>query len=205
MRKYKELHQGGPVGGKEFKRLVVRQVSLHSLDAPFQEDRVSPVFQHLFIIVCLQEGSMALAEMVHHLLASRTYIRENTCRDPVCAYRKTMGLGGVMHFGKVHYAKIAGIQRDTGGKRSHHQRVQVQPAVTVSCFGNINRYPEFPGEYLCTPGMIGMLVRDENCFYLPDGQPKPHHPPLRFSAGDAGIDQHGIRAVADIVTVSVAT
>ena len=53
--------------------------------------------------------------------------------------------------------------------------------------------------------MVGVFVRDEYGFDIPDGQPHPDHPPLGFATGYAGIDQDGVVAIADKITVSVAS
>jgi hypothetical protein len=53
--------------------------------------------------------------------------------------------------------------------------------------------------------MVGVFVRDEYSFDIPDGQSHPDQPPLGFATGYAGIDQDGFIAIADIITISVAS
>ena len=51
--------------------------------------------------------------------------------------------------------------------------------------------------------MIAVLMRNENCLHLIRGQTEVGHPLHGFTAGQAGVDEHGFVAVADVVTVSV--
>jgi hypothetical protein len=99
----------------------------------------------------------------------------------------------------------ANVHRDAGRKRIYERRFKPQPAVVMGCSGNINRDPVFPGDHLCTTGMIGMFMGDEDSFDLSHGQPEAFHPVFCFSAGDTCIDQHGFMLIANIIAIAVAS
>jgi hypothetical protein len=53
--------------------------------------------------------------------------------------------------------------------------------------------------------MIVVFMGNKDGFYGGHGQPEPSHPPFGLAAGNAGVDQHGFPAIADIITVAIAS
>jgi hypothetical protein len=139
------------------------------------------------------------------MFAGSADVGEDTHRDPVAIYRETVGFRCIMMFRKSIHTESADVYRGIIGKSLHKLRLESQPAVVMGHGRDVNRQTVFPGDDLRTQGMISMFMRDEDGPDFPHGQPKPANPSLRFPAGDAGIDQHGIMFIADIITIAVAS
>src|SRR5512140_2803493 len=95
------------MGFEEFQCLYVRQVSIITADTSFQKKRIVAFLKHGFIIICLQEGRMALAEVAYHMLAGSADVGEDTDSDPIPSYRKTVGFRSIMSFRERLYAEPA--------------------------------------------------------------------------------------------------
>jgi hypothetical protein len=55
------------------------------------------------------------------------------------------------------------------GKWPYEFRIKIKAAVTVCCRSNVHRDPVSPGEDFNSPGMVGMLVGNENGTYFIEG------------------------------------
>ncbi len=97
------------------------------------------------------------------------------------------------------------MHRSTCRKRIHKRRLEKEPAVVMGSSGNINGDPVFTGDHLCTAGMIGMFMGDEDGFDHLWGQSESFHPVFSFPAGDTCIDQHGFMLIANIIAIAVAS
>jgi hypothetical protein len=51
--------------------------------------------------------------------------------------------------------------------------------------------------------MIIMFMRYEEGFHPAQRQTQAAHPPLRFTAGKSGVDEHGFFFITDVITIAV--
>src|SRR5437879_349560 len=67
--------------------------------------RIRTVFQHLRIIICFQESSMALFKMADELFATNTKISKHANIHRSATDHKTMRIACIMDLGKSSYGK----------------------------------------------------------------------------------------------------
>ena len=96
-------HKSGAVPAKKFQRLPVGKMALITADALLQMRWVTPVFQHVFIIIGFKESAMALGKMPHHFFTGISDVCKNTYGNPVMTDNKTMRINGIMGFGEWGY------------------------------------------------------------------------------------------------------
>ena len=134
-------HIGGPVPDEQFQRLPVRQVSLATADPVLQKMRVTALFEHLLVIIGLQESCMAVPEMVDQLFADFAQVCKNADPDGRGGDDKTVWVRSVVCFGKGGDRQCPGRYRLMTAERLHQLRVQRQPGVLLRGRGDINRQP----------------------------------------------------------------
>lgn len=199
----KVAHESRPVRLEHFQRLAVGKVSFASADAVFQEIRITPLVEHLFIVISLQESSVALFKVMDQLIAGDANVGKYADVHIATGYHKTVRICGVVVFGKCGYTNVTHLYRFCGHKRMYLFLFNVELAVGEGVGGDVYGEVVFAGDHGYTADMITVFVGDEEGLYFLHGKPQPFHPFFRFAAGDAGIYENGLPAVSHIVTIPV--
>lgn len=86
--------------------LLVGQVSLFSPDFPLEVSRISSFLQQLLLIIGLQKGRMALAEMANDVFTGSPDISEHPHVRALAGDEKTMRVASVMPLGESRDAEF---------------------------------------------------------------------------------------------------
>src|SRR6185503_11553853 len=144
-------------------------MAVAAADPALEVIRIAALVEHIVVVVCFQENSMALTEMADHVLAGNAYIGKYAHPDVVEGDYEAAGVDGIMKFGKCGYLQLADHCYMRDSKRTEQIFINGQAAAHQRGRRDVYRKLVFFRKDGDAVDMVGMLMRNEDSFYLTHG------------------------------------